>query len=306
MNENQNTEGKILRLSIFAQIFFSLLGIAFGLLLSSDVIMFDGVYSLFGLTTSFATLQVSRFIQKKDHHNFPFGKEHIVPTVVVIQYLLVSAFLLSTLYSAVLTLLAGGHPLQLGPIFIYLIVVAAVLFIVVRRLKGMATTSPTSLVQAELVQWELSLRQTLFTLGSYLLAFAVMLLAYDSVLPYIDSSVLILFILFSFFTVLRELKAAFKELIGMRTISDKLQKEIEGRVQYIVKTYAIKDYFLRVNKMGDEIAIEIDFLVDKEYRFDSVYQQDGIRNELEKSLSHIPFDIWLSIAFTTQYKWVDL
>lgn len=100
MAKNQAMEDKALKMSIVVLIIFAVSGIIFGLILSSDVIIFDGIFSLLSVGVSLITLKISRFIHKQDHFNFPFGKENIEPVVVVIQYLILSGFLIYALYDA--------------------------------------------------------------------------------------------------------------------------------------------------------------------------------------------------------------
>ena len=121
MSKNYEMEDKALRLSIVILIVFAFAGIIFGTILSSDVVFFDGVFSLFSVIISFITLRISRFIHKQDHFNFPFGKENIEPVVVIIQYMILIGFLLYALYDAVIIILSGGSEVELGGVIIYLL-----------------------------------------------------------------------------------------------------------------------------------------------------------------------------------------
>lgn len=304
MAKDIQLESKTLKYSVFSLISFSLIGVACGLLLSSDVILFDGIFSIFGVLTSLATFRISRFIHKKDHFNFPFGKENVEPVVVLFQYLLLSAFLGYTLFDAVRIILSGGNRVQLGSVILYLLLNTLALVVIVKKMRRSAEKSHSTLVESELVQWEISLRQSLFALGSYSFSLVLAIFSYDAILPYIDPAVLVVFVLLTFITVIKEIVAAFKEIIGMRSVNLPLQQSIENHVKTIKEKYHIKDYYLRVNKVGSTIVVEVDFLVDEEFEHGNVYQQDMIREEFKKGLHDIDYDLWLSIAFTTQYKWV--
>lgn len=304
MAKNYQLESKALKTSIVSLVSFSLVGILFGTLLSSEVIFFDGVFSLIGVVTSLITFQISRFIHKADHFNFPFGKETLEPVMVFIQYLILSGFLLYTLYDAIHMILAGGNVVEVKSVIVYLAISTTVLYFVVRRMRKIAKNSHSTLIDSELLQWEISMKQSLWTLGSYIASQILMWLSVDKILPYVDPVILIIFILLTATTVVKEMIFSFKEVIGMKTVSNQLQQEIEAKVKNIVKKYHIKDFYLRVKKVGSLVVIEVDFLVDKEFQFGSVYHQDEIREAFEKSLKNIEYDLWLSIAFTTQYKWI--
>lgn len=305
MAKNSKQEDKALKISILALVGFSLLGIVFGILLSSDVVFYDGIFSLIGVATSFATLKISRYIHKNDHFNFPFGKETLVPVVVLIQYLIMSGFLLLVLVEAVTMLLQGGNKVQLGNVILYMAVSTGILYGLVRKMRQLGHNSHSSLIESEVIQWEISLKQSLWNLGSYLVSLIFVRLSYESIVAYVDPAILLLFVGFTSVTVIREIRVAFKEVIGMRTISQKLHAQIEDSVKAMVQKYQMRDWYLRVRKVGGMVVVEVDFLVDRDFRFGDVYQQDLIREEFEKSLSALEYDLWLSITFTTQYKWMD-
>lgn len=302
--DDHHIEYKVFRLSIMFSILFATLGIVLGMVFSSAVIIFDGIYAIFGVATSFATLKISQFIHKKDHFNFPFGKASIEPVAVLIQYVLLSVVLMYTLVDAVQVIVRGGSEVSLGGAIIYLCAVTLILFLAIKKMEKMSEKAYSSLLVSEIKQWKITFRQSLFALSSYGVSFAILLLSYEGILPYIDPVILIIFVIVTFITVIKEIIGAFKEIIGMRAISSQLYREIEQSVKELVTQYGMIDYYLRVNKAGSTITVEVDFLVDKEFEFGKVHEQDHIREEFEKSLADIEYELWLSIAFTTQYKWV--
>lgn len=304
MPKEHTTESRALRLSIGALITFSLMGILFGVILSSEVIFFDGIFSLLGVATGFITLKISHYMQKNDHFNFPFGKVALEPMAVLMQYLILGGLLAFTLYEAIHTILHGGNKVQLGWVMLYLIINTAIVVFLVVKFRKISAEHHTTLIDSELLQWEISLRQSLWTLGSYGLSVILVWLSFDEILPYIDPAVLIIFILLTFTTIAKEITNAFKEIIGMKTISATLHQDIEDKVKGITQTYHIKDYYLRIRKIGGMVVVEVDFLVDEKFKHGNVYQQDEIREAFEKCLSHIDYELWLSVAFTTQYKWI--
>ena len=68
------TEKNVLMLSAAGGLFFAVLGLAWGIIIQSSRIMFDGLYSLVSLFISILAIWISNFIQKKDFEKFPFGK----------------------------------------------------------------------------------------------------------------------------------------------------------------------------------------------------------------------------------------
>lgn len=123
--------------------------------------------------------------------------------------------------------MSGGNNVQLGGVIVYLLFTTALLIIFTRKLRKMAKNSYSALISFELAQWEVSLKQSIFALVSYLVSIVILFLIYNNILPFIDPIVLIFFIILTFTTILKEMLLAFKEVIGMRPVSVKMTDKIE-------------------------------------------------------------------------------
>jgi predicted Co/Zn/Cd cation transporter (cation efflux family) len=84
--EGSMEERKVLLVSIWATLFFAVLGVVFGVLSESSIIIFDGVYSLVSLGLSLLSLLVLKQLESgaKDHR-FPFGKAHFEPLLIIFK-----------------------------------------------------------------------------------------------------------------------------------------------------------------------------------------------------------------------------
>lgn len=107
----------------------------------------------------------------------------------------------------------------------------------------MAKDSYSALISSELVQWEVSLKQSIFALVSYLVSIVILFLSYDNILPFIDPIVLIFFIILTFTTVLKGMLLAFKKVVGMRSVSVKLTDKIEENLGLIVENMGLRILF---------------------------------------------------------------
>ena len=68
------SEKNMLALSAIGALFFAVLGVAWGIIIDSSMIIFDGLYSLISLFLSVLAICVTRYINKSDFEKFPFGK----------------------------------------------------------------------------------------------------------------------------------------------------------------------------------------------------------------------------------------
>ncbi len=124
--------------------------LAFGLLVSYNVLLLDGVYTLIGAVMSLIALYVAKYIQAQDFERFPFGKEALMPLVVFIQY---SIILLISIYGIIESAFSLLHVSDgmIDPIGLYFAGWYDLLFHFLLVLKK-ETTDP-SLYWVELEQW---------------------------------------------------------------------------------------------------------------------------------------------------------
>lgn len=298
-------EEKVLKLSIFIMMVFAVLGILFGILLESEVILFDGIYSIISIVMSYVTLIVVRFIRKEDNKRFPFGKEGIEPLVIFIQYLFLNIVLLYMLFDGIQMILNGGSDIKLGLTILYLIVATFIQYLFVKKIVPISEKTYSVIAKTEVELWKISLRQSLYVLAGYSLG-AVLLLFKESIITsYIDPIILIVFIIITFSQTIDEMINAFKEIIGMSTVGRGAFRKIDGKIAEICDRYQMQDYFIRLKKVGGMIVLEIDFLIRNDSKAGNVVKQDEIREEIFEMIREKHFDLWLSVSFTTKMKWIE-
>ena len=76
-------ENKMLKFSAFGGLFFAILGIEWGWTIKSEMIKFDGLYSLISLILALFAIIATNFINKKDINKYPFGKCNLEPIIVI-------------------------------------------------------------------------------------------------------------------------------------------------------------------------------------------------------------------------------
>lgn len=84
------------------------LGIGWGYLTGSQMILLDGVYALVGIVVSWMLLHASGLAQAEPSPRYPFGREAVTPLVIGVQGFVLLATLLDAAVGAVNALLDGG------------------------------------------------------------------------------------------------------------------------------------------------------------------------------------------------------
>lgn len=302
---SQKNDNLVFKLSMISLLVFAILGIVFGIILNSDVIFIDGVYSIISILASFLTMKITQFISKKDIKRFPFGKERLEPLVVLLQYTFLNLVLLYVFIDAIKIILNGGSELQLGWTLVYLVATTVVLYFFIVKLRQYGSKTKSPIVKTELINWEISLVQSLYVIGGYLIGLLIQMFTDLRVILFIDPIILIVFVLVTFNQTISESIDAFKELIGMNTLSSKQLNQFEEILKSTKENYEIKSYYLRLNKVGKQIVLEVDFLVDDHFKYQTIAQQDQIREFIFEKAKSEKYDLWLNVTFTNDMRWID-
>ena len=74
-------EQRTLRISIYGVLLVAAGSIAWGLAIESDVVILNGIFSLFSLISGGLSLLAARLVVKPEDRRFPYGYSHLEPLV---------------------------------------------------------------------------------------------------------------------------------------------------------------------------------------------------------------------------------
>lgn len=292
------SERQIIALSAVMTFSASIIGIVFGIILNSQYILFDGINNLGGIIISIMVLVVSGFMKKKDEDSFPFGKQGISPLLVFIQYASTFSILLIAIINSVKTLSTGGSSVELGYILLYTIISTVIFNGVFMLLKNVAKRNPTILVRAEINQWKIDAITSLSATIVFLVSLILIQSGFIVIVPYMDSFVLLIVSVYLLKEPLVEMIKSLQELVMMNVIDKKIQKHIKQELKKIKDKYEISKDYTRILKTGNLVFIEVDFVVDRDWKYDAIYHQDTIRAEIFQIAQVVKHEKWISVAFT--------
>ena len=275
------TESYLLKISTLGTLFFAVLGIAWGWTVKSEMILFDGMYSLGGVILSLLALMGSIYINKKDYEKYPFGKRMIEPLIVIIKSLAIFIMCIYSLTGSIKELIAGGNEVQYGYALIYALISTLGCGIVYFFLKKKGKAINSSLVNVANI-----IKHTEFIwFNKYL----------DPLMVIVCSSVFIKMPIKSF-------SDGLKEILEFKA-DDSITLEIDKLVEGIEREYNFEEAITRVSKTGNDLRIEIDFIYNEESNIKALDEMDRLREKIFNSLSHINYEKWLNVSFTKDKKW---
>ncbi|TCK92709.1 cation diffusion facilitator family transporter [Natranaerovirga hydrolytica] len=303
MIHSEKRQKKLLIFSLYGAVGFAIVGIILGVIIDSQMILFDGLYSLISVGLSGMSLYATSFMYKNDWKRYPFGKTIVEPLVIIIKYMIILFLVMGSLISAVVTLFQGGRVIVIETAVLYSVVGTVVCYGFYYYINKFSKKNGSGITQAEANQWLMDTLVSLGVLVGFLIAFILQGLSkFETIIPFIDPIMVIVIAIYFIKVPVKEIRLALRELLKMSP-EGKLSKSINGIVGTIEKKYFFQESFLRVSKSQKMLWIEIDFVVQKESRIQTIKDQDTIREEINKEINKLGYDQWLTVSFTNDRKW---
>lgn len=297
------SENKLLKLSAMGGLFFALLGLGWGLLIASEMIIFDGLYSLISLFLSIMAIGICTFMEKTDKINFPFGKETLSPIVVIIKSIVLILMCSISLLNSVKTMFRGGNPVNTGFALVYTIISIIGCAGIYLYMKKAGEKFNSDILRVESSQW---LMDGLISVGVFIGFIIVMIIEKTSLnylSNYIDPLMVIVSSIIFLGVPIKTLIKAFKELILVKA-NDEINDHINEVVKNIEEEYKFEESITRVTKVGNCLRIEIDFIFNDHSKLKALEEMDRIREKIYNLTKHIKYEKWLNVSFTGNRKWV--
>ena len=296
------TESYLLKISTLGTLFFAVLGIAWGWTVKSEMILFDGMYSLGGVILSLLALMGSIYINKKDYEKYPFGKKMIEPLIVIIKSLAIFIMCIYSLTGSIKDLINGGNEVQYGYALIYALISTLGCGIAYFFLKKKGKAINSSLVNIESSQWLMDTLLSLGVLVGFLIANIIKHTEFIWFNRYLDPLMVIICSSVFIKMPIKSFGDGLKELLEFKA-DDSITLEIDKLVEGIEREYNFEDTITRVSKTGNDLRIEIDFIYNEESNIKALDEMDSLREKIFNSLSHINYEKWLNVSFTKDKKW---
>ena len=296
------TESYLLKISTLGTLFFAVLGIAWGWTVKSEMILFDGMYSLGGVILSLLALMGSIYINKKDYEKYPFGKRMIEPLIVIIKSLAIFIMCIYSLTGSIKELITGGNEVQYGYALIYALISTLGCGIAYFFLKKKGKAINSSLVNIESSQWLMDTLLSMGVLVGFLIANIIKHTEFIWFNRYLDPLMVIICSSVFIKMPIKSFGDGLKELLEFKA-DDSITLEIDKLVEGIEREYNFEDTITRVSKTGNDLRIEIDFIYNEESNIKALDEMDGLREKIFNSLSHINYEKWLNVSFTKDKKW---
>ncbi|ARK28568.1 cation diffusion facilitator family transporter [Halalkalibacter krulwichiae] len=301
LDTSYTLQNKLLKLSVYGALLLAIIGIVIGYLVSSQMVLFDGLYSFISVILSFLSLYTANYIRKKDIKRFPFGKEMLEPIVIIIKYLVILLLTFSALVSSFITVFNGGRETVVEFALLYALVSTIVCWAIYACLQK-HSKEEYGLIKAEANQWRMDMYLSGAVLIGFLFASLLSLTPYSHIIPYVDPLMVILVASYFVKVPITEMAKAIKEVLEMAP-AQAIEEKYQDVVFSIEKTYKVEQSYLRMSKVGSKLYVEIDFILNNQSDILTIDDQDFIREQIDQQTKELKYEKWVTVCFTKNRKW---
>lgn len=288
------SEARALRLSVYASLLVGVVGVVWGLVADARIVLFDGIFTIFGTALSGLSLLASWAAGLEPDERYPFGREAVIPVAIVVQGAALTATLFYAAFDSISLLLAGGTDAAPASVVGYGVLTLVVAIAVMLGLPRLAPQS--ELAAAEADQWKAgALLSAIIAVGAAA-ATGADALGWDAVVRYADPVLVLVAVAVLAPVPWRLLTSGGREILEAAPPAE-VSRGIEAEARRVAGEFGLGEPIVRATKLGRRLYVEVDFLVGAgEW---DVSEEDKVRRSLIAGLDPLGYDVWANVELTT-------
>ncbi len=269
------------------------IGMIWGVVSQSQMILLDGVYAVLGLLVTWLLLMASGLAQAEPSHRYPYGRESLTPLVIGVQGFVLLVTLGYAAVDACLTIRDGGSSVDAGWAIVYSVLTTVGSLATWWWLRSKVISTNSDVLGAESTAWKIGALRGL----GMVIGFTLMSLIADSSLdwavPYIDPAMVLITCAVFIPAPIRMVRVTIVELLEGAP-SAEVQRPVLQAVGEVQALFDLDEPTVLMSKVGPKLYVEVDGVVDPDV---TVAQGQLVREALAERLEPLPYDIWLNVEF---------
>lgn len=270
-------ERRALRFSAISASLFAFTGLALGLASGSITILFDSGYSLLSLALASLSLLALQQARKPADDHYPFGRLTVEPLAVLLKGVVIALVCLFSLVSAVWSLVQGGRMVILDLALLFGIVNVSGCLLTWWWLKRYARIARSSLLAAELRQWQMDTGLSAAVMLGFALTWVITLTPWAGYARFADPVMVLIIVGYFLPMPIRMVRGALRELMFGEPVGS-IRKDMVQEVA----DFDIANNDVRLAQVGSFLVVDIQLdkqqLNDAEEIVESVEQHCMQRN----------------------------
>jgi cation diffusion facilitator family transporter len=296
-------EQRTLVLSLVSVAAVALRSFVWGIVIESEVVILNGVFSLVSLIGSVLYLTAARLVARPADQRFQYGYAHVEPLVSGANGLLVLVICIYAFINGVEGLRAGGDAVSPAGVVWFGVVSGVVCLVVGAYEWSMARRTGSQLLRNDAREWLIDAAFSLVTL----VGFAVVWLLEEPWRSWwarhADSALVALLALLFMPLPFGVLRQNLREMLHMADADRELAASVEAVLREVAAEHDVASHTTHVAKVGRSSFIEVNIVAGPRFTLQTVAQQDALRERIWRALRLAPDRAWLSIIITADPRW---
>ncbi|MEV5652581.1 cation transporter [Nocardia sp. NPDC052254] len=294
---------RALAFSLWASVVFVVMALVWGLAAGSQMIVFDGLYSLVGVGLSALSVAAQRTVAKGPDAAYPWGRETWEPVAIVVKATALGGLCVYGSVNAVREILHGGRAVSAESALMYAIT-AALLSIVVALVLFRAARAGSGLVRAEAAEWAGDAGLSLITLAGFAVALALVRTGNEVPARYVDPALVIIVSTVYLWIPVHLFRDAMRQILTMAAPAA-VVSQVQRLCDEVRVTHGFDESVVRAGTVGSRLDLEFAFVLGPATPSRDVGSFDDIRAEIDRRLTMLGYHHSTSVVFTAQRRWVQ-
>jgi predicted Co/Zn/Cd cation transporter (cation efflux family) len=286
---------RTLHTTIAVTVALGTLGVAWGIVVGSQMILLDGVFALIEVALTALLLRAASLAVQGPTRNFPYGRESATPLVIGIYGFVLAGTLVYAAVEALATIRAGGSDFAAGSGIVFGVITTAASIATWMWLRS--TADGSDLLATETAAWRVSSFRGLGMVVGFTLMALLVRADRVAIARYVDPAMVLITCAVFVPTPLRMVRSTILELLEGNP-ADSIREAVETRVDLVRNEFELGPLTSRVTKVGPKLYVEVEGLIDGRA---TIAEEHRVRQRLFEVLDELRYDIWLNVELLPQF-----
>ncbi|HMO05859.1 MAG TPA: cation diffusion facilitator family transporter [Kiritimatiellia bacterium] len=296
-------EQRTLVLSIAVVLIIVVGSLGYGVVIDSQAVILNGIFSVLSLISGGMSLLAAKLVVKPEDHRFPYGYAHIEPLVLSANGLMVLVICIYAFVNGIKGIFAGGQEVDATGVMVFGAVTGFVNLVMWAYESRIARRTGSLIIKDDAREWLIDAGFSLVTLVAFAAVFMIEEPMRGVWALYADPVMVSLMALLALPVPLSVLRRSMREVLMMNEASDKVSSRLASALDQLTSERGVVRSKRRVVKTGRMYFVEVDIVVGPDFEYQTVVQQDQLRERILKGIGKPLEEVWLTITFTTEHRW---
>lgn len=298
-------EQRTLTVSLCAVIALVVGSLGYGLFIRSDVVIANGIFSLFSLLGSSLNLTTAKLVARPADRKFQYGYWHLEPLALFTNGVLLCGICFYAVINSVETVLTGGRVVDADEVILFGLVSGLVCGGVCLFETVVARRIHSELVRNDSREWLMDFLSSMITLTGFLVLRWLEEPWYSLWARYADSILVIIMALLLISMPIRVVAVNIREILLMTRGDDPVSRLVTAEITRIRADWpGIAACTSHVAKVGRSYFVEVNLRVTPESPLQGVAGQDALRERLWQACGKGAGELWLTVCVTGEERWM--